>query len=368
MGTVTRSVEMPDGVDPTDVVGVDNAVVKRLEQAFPSVEILTRGNVISIVSSSASSEPDALAVEGVVRRLIEAAARSQPFDRDSLDRLLPLRDGSADAVPDDARNAFPRGFHSDSPQSAYAKRAQPVANESHQSARIDLPRVIAYAHGVPIRPKTPGQADYVSAIDRNVITFGIGPAGTGKTYLAVAKAVQAFDAQQVRRIVLTRPAVEAGENLGYLPGTLNEKIDPYLRPLYDALSDMLGAARMQRFISDGTIEIAPLAYMRGRTLNDSFVILDEAQNTTAQQMKMFLTRLGFNTKMVVTGDATQSDLPFRRSGLRSIQSILGGLRGIAFVDLCASDVVRHRLVGQIVAAYEKYREGAESQEAQSNGR
>ncbi|MCT6877659.1 MAG: PhoH family protein [Bifidobacteriales bacterium] len=212
---------------------------------------------------------------------------------------------------------------------------------------------LAYSSKGPIRPKTTGQMAYVSSIQTHTITFGIGPAGTGKTYLAVAKAVQAFRAKQVSRIILTRPAVEAGESLGFLPGTLNEKVDPYLRPLYDALSDMLGAERMHHYLSNETIEVAPLAYMRGRTLNDAFVILDEAQNTTRQQMKMFLTRLGFNTKMVITGDITQVDLGLPTSGLATIEEILGGIDDIAFVHLEAGDVVRNRLVGKIVQAYDK---------------
>ena len=203
-------------------------------------------------------------------------------------------------------------------------------------------------------PKTAGQVAYVNAIESHTVTFAIGPAGSGKTYLAVAKAVRAFQDRKVRRIILTRPAVEAGENLGFLPGTLNEKVDPYLRPLYDALSDMLGPDQLRHYMDDGTIEVAPLAYMRGRTLNDAFVILDEAQNTTEQQMKMFLTRLGFNTTMVITGDVTQIDLTVPNSGLASIERILGGIDDIAFVHLDAADVVRHALVGRIVEAYDRH--------------
>ncbi len=214
--------------------------------------------------------------------------------------------------------------------------------------------VAVTAKGRPIHPKTLGQKEYLAAIRKNAITFGVGPAGTGKTYLAVAKAVRAFQDRQVRRIILTRPAVEAGESLGFLHGTLNEKVDPYLRPLYDALSDMLGADQLKRYMDDGTIEVAPLAYMRGRTLNDAFVILDEAQNTTEEQMKMFLTRLGFNTKMVITGDITQVDLAVPRSGLATIEHILGDIDDISFVHMTAEDVVRHRLVGRIVAAYNQY--------------
>jgi phosphate starvation-inducible PhoH-like protein len=209
--------------------------------------------------------------------------------------------------------------------------------------------------GRTIRPKTLNQKRYVDAIDHNTIVFGIGPAGTGKTYLAVAKAVQALQAKQINRIVLTRPAVEAGERLGFLPGTLSEKIDPYLRPLYDALHDMIDPDSIPRLITSGTIEIAPLAYMRGRTLNDAFVILDEAQNTSAEQMKMFLTRLGFGSTMVVTGDITQVDLPGgTQSGLRVVSEILEGLDDVAFCRLTSHDVVRHKLVGRIVDAYERY--------------
>jgi phosphate starvation-inducible PhoH-like protein len=209
--------------------------------------------------------------------------------------------------------------------------------------------------GRTIRPKTLNQKRYVDAIDANTVIFGIGPAGTGKTYLAMAKAVQALQTKQVNRIILTRPAVEAGERLGYLPGTLSEKIDPYLRPLYDALHDMVDPESIPRLMAAGTIEVAPLAYMRGRTLNDAFVILDEAQNTTAEQMKMFLTRLGFGSKMVVTGDVTQVDLPGgAQSGLRIVRDILSGIEDVHFSTLTSSDVVRHRLVGDIVDAYERF--------------
>ncbi|MFC5287536.1 PhoH family protein [Actinokineospora guangxiensis] len=217
--------------------------------------------------------------------------------------------------------------------------------------------------GKTIRPKTLNQKRYVDAIDENTVVFGIGPAGTGKTYLAMAKAVQALQAKQVNRIILTRPAVEAGERLGFLPGTLFEKIDPYLRPLYDALHDMVDPDSIPRLMSAGTIEVAPLAYMRGRTLNDAFIILDEAQNTTPEQMKMFLTRLGFGSKIVVTGDITQVDLPGgQRSGLRVVKDILEGIDDVHFSTLTSGDVVRHRLVGDIVDAYERW---TDSQEAKA---
>ena len=209
--------------------------------------------------------------------------------------------------------------------------------------------------GKPVKPKTLGQKKYVEMINKNTIVFGVGPAGTGKTYLAVAMAVKAFRAKEINRIILTRPAVEAGEKLGFLPGDLQQKVDPYLRPLYDALFDMLGADSFQKYHEKGSIEVAPLAYMRGRTLDDSFIILDEAQNTTPEQMKMFLTRLGSNSKAVVTGDITQIDLPGgKKSGLKEVTKILKNIDGITTVRFDEKDVVRHRLVQEIVKAYERY--------------
>ncbi len=218
----------------------------------------------------------------------------------------------------------------------------------------DVNCICITSKGKPVKPKTLGQKQYVEAIRDNTITIGVGPAGTGKTYLAVAQAVNAFRAKQVNRIILTRPAVEAGEKLGFLPGDLQQKVDPYLRPLYDALFDMLGAENFQKCQERGDIEVAPLAYMRGRTLDDSFIILDEAQNTTCEQMKMFLTRLGFNSKAVVTGDITQIDLPDgKRSGLKDAIRILKNIEDIAIVKLTGRDVVRHRLVQEIIKAYER---------------
>lgn len=230
--------------------------------------------------------------------------------------------------------------------------------EDGESSKIseitDADCICITSKGKPVKPKTLGQRHYVDNIKKNTITIGVGPAGTGKTYLAVAQAVSAFKAKQVSRIILTRPAVEAGESLGFLPGDLQQKVDPYLRPLYDALFDMLGAENFQKCQERGDIEVAPLAYMRGRTLDDSFIILDEAQNTTCEQMKMFLTRLGFNSKAVVTGDITQIDLPSgKKSGLKDAVKILKNIDGIAISKLTGKDVVRHRLVREIIKAYER---------------
>ena len=226
-------------------------------------------------------------------------------------------------------------------------------NSGAKAAEV-LSQSILSSRGKTIRPKTEGQKTYVDAIDQHTIVFGIGPAGTGKTYLAMAKAVQALQRKEVSRIILTRPAVEAGERLGFLPGTLNDKIDPYLRPLFDALGEMLDADAVPKLMAAGTIEVAPLAYMRGRTLNDCFVILDEAQNTTPEQMKMFLTRLGFSSKMVITGDITQVDLPAGVSGLKTAEAVLQNIDDMHFATLTSADVVRHSLVARIVDAYTKF--------------
>jgi phosphate starvation-inducible protein PhoH and related proteins len=230
------------------------------------------------------------------------------------------------------------------------------SDEAERPSEV-LSEALITHRGRTIRPKTLGQKRYLDAIRGNTVTFGIGPAGTGKTYLAMGAAVQALRAKQVNRLILTRPAVEAGERLGFLPGTLHEKIDPYLKPLWDALHDMMEAEELIAHVDRGTIEVAPLAYMRGRTLNDAFIVLDEAQNTTPEQMKMFLTRIGFNSKAVVTGDISQVDLPTgRRSGLRVVRDILKGIDGVAFSHLQAGDVVRHHIVQRIVEAYEAYTE------------
>jgi phosphate starvation-inducible PhoH-like protein len=238
---------------------------------------------------------------------------------------------------------------------AITRSIKMLREEPHEKPAEVLSLNILSNRGKTIRPKTLNQKHYVDAIDKNTIVFGIGPAGTGKTYLAVAKAVQALQAKQVSRIILTRPAVEAGERLGFLPGTLYEKIDPYLRPLYDALHDMIEPDSIPKLMQSGVIEVAPLAYMRGRTLNEAFIILDEAQNTTPEQMKMFLTRLGFGSKIVVTGDVTQVDLPHgNQSGLRVVTEILEGVEDVAFMTLTSEDVVRHKLVGDIVDAYSRW--------------
>ncbi len=297
------------------LLGTGDKVLRLIEKAVPS-DIMVRGNEITISGAPADN---ALA-ERLFGELLELIEKGETLTEDAVRRTVDmLTQGTAE-------------------------RPAEVLTLNILSRR-----------GRTIRPKTLGQKKYVDAIDANTIVFGIGPAGTGKTYLAMAKAVQALQAKQINRIILTRPAVEAGERLGFLPGTLNEKIDPYLRPLYDALHDMIDPDSIPRLMTQGTIEVAPLAYMRGRTLNDAFIILDEAQNTTPEQMKMFLTRLGFNSKIVVTGDVTQVDLPGgTRSVLRVVQEILHDVEDVHFSRLTSADVVRHRLVGEIVDAYEKW--------------
>jgi phosphate starvation-inducible PhoH-like protein len=298
------------------LIGANDANLRAIEAAFPSVNITVRSNEITL----RGPHIDCLAIEKLFAEM-----------------SLVIRSGQSLTVD------------------AVARSIAMLGQEPAESPAEVLSLNIVSNRGRTIRPKTANQKRYVDAIEDNTITFGIGPAGTGKTYLAMAKAVAALQAKKVNRIVLTRPAVEAGESLGFLPGTLSEKIDPYLRPLFDALHDMIDVDSIPRLIQTGVIEVAPLAYMRGRTLNDSFIILDEAQNTTPEQMKMFLTRLGFGSKMVVTGDVTQVDLPNgAKSGLRVITDILQDIDDIAFLELTAEDVVRHRLIGDIVKAYEKF--------------
>ena len=350
MPTTTRTIAIPQQLDPVTVLGPVDEVLREVERAVPDLTIIVRGNRIAIMSHSSKSESQAAQAEQVVADIIQAAYTA-PMDADTVRRML-----DQNVLKNPVRATHP-GHGRVVEELRMAGRQQSHASHREETAdrrRPHVPGVITFALGKPVRAKTAGQIAYVNAIESHTITFAIGPAGTGKTYLAVAKAVRAFQDRQVRRIILTRPAVEAGENLGFLPGTLNEKVDPYLRPLYDALSDMLGADQLKRYMDDGTIEVAPLAYMRGRTLNDAFVILDEAQNTTEQQMKMFLTRLGFNTKMVITGDVTQVDLTVPKSGLATIERILDGIDDIAFCTLTSQDVVRHRLVGRIVAAYDEF--------------
>lgn len=353
MATTTRTITIPPQLDPVAVLGPVDEVLREVERAFPELTIIVRGNRVAIVSRSKQTEAQAAQAEDLVNTIIQAAYTA-PMDADTVRRML-----DQNVLKNRVRLEHPGHgpAHDKFVQSAAAAdRGHSRGSGTHDPLyrKPSVPGVITFAAGVPVRAKTAGQVAYVNAIESHTITFGIGPAGTGKTYLAVAKAVRAFQDKQIRRIILTRPAVEAGENLGFLPGTLNDKVDPYLRPLYDALGDMLGADQLKRYMDDGTIEVAPLAYMRGRTLNDAFVILDEAQNTTEQQMKMFLTRLGFNTTMVITGDISQVDLAVPRSGLATIERILEGIGDIAFVHLGADDVVRHQLVGQIVAAYDHY--------------
>jgi phosphate starvation-inducible PhoH-like protein len=300
------------------LLGAGDSVIREVEAAFPGLDVHVRGSRISLTGGDAQVAAAAAAIEEF-QALIEAGVALTPDVARRTARMMS--------------------------EGLEAEAERPVAV---------LARSILSHRGTTIRPKTKGQAAYVAAIDTHTITFGIGPAGTGKTYLAMAQAVAALQQKRVTRIVLTRPAVEAGERLGFLPGTLSEKIDPYLRPLYDALHDMVAAESIPRLIESGTIEVAPLAYMRGRTLNDAFVILDEAQNTTREQMKMFLTRLGFGSTMVVTGDVTQTDIPAGTdSGLIVAREILEGIDDIAVCMLTAEDVVRHHLVGDIVLAYAK---------------
>ena len=364
MATTTRTIAIPQQLDPVAVLGPVDEVLREVERAFPDLTIIVRGNRIAIMSRSSKSESQAAQAEHVIADIIQAAYTA-PMDADTVRRMLEqnvLKNSVRATRPGHGRIVEELRF-ADRQQSSVANReAKADRRKPH------VPGIITFALGKPVRAKTAGQIAYINAIESHTITFAIGPAGTGKTYLAVAKAVRAFQDHQVRRIILTRPAVEAGENLGFLPGTLNEKVDPYLRPLYDALSDMLGAEQLKRYMDDGDIEVAPLAYMRGRTLNDAFVILDEAQNTTEQQMKMFLTRLGFNTKMIITGDVTQVDLTVPKSGLATIERILGGIDGIAFAHLNPQDVVRHELVGKIVAAYDKHAAIAGDHSRQARGK
>ncbi len=309
---------VPSSVPAVALFGPADEFLRLVEDSFDA-RVHARGNEITVEGDPA----EAALVERLLDELVTILRTGQALSRETVERSISM-----------------------------------LRTETQERPAEVLSLNILSSRGRTIRPKTLNQKRYVDAIDKHTIVFGIGPAGTGKTYLAMAKAVQALQAKEVTRIILTRPAVEAGERLGYLPGTLSEKIDPYLRPLYDALHDMLDPESIPKLLTSGVIEVAPLAYMRGRSLNDAFIILDEAQNTTAEQMKMFLTRLGFGSKMVVTGDVTQVDLPGgATSGLRIVENILGDVRDIHFSRLTSNDGVRHKLVGRIVAAYDQYDAG-----------
>ncbi|WP_376784236.1 PhoH family protein [Demequina capsici] len=327
--TSSREILVEDAATMPELLGSGDAVLREVERAYPDVDFHVRGNRIMLSGEEAQVAAAATAVDELRSVLAAGVPLTADIARESV-RMLRSVQGVASA----------------------AAAAAGAGRRESRPTEV-LARSILSTRGRTIRPRTAGQASYVTAIENHTITFGIGPAGTGKTYLAMAQAVAALQAKKVNRIVLTRPAVEAGERLGFLPGSLNDKIDPYLRPLYDALHDMVDPESIPRLMEAGTIEVAPLAYMRGRTLNDAFVILDEAQNTTREQMKMFLTRLGFGSTMVVTGDITQVDLPGgTTSGLRAASEILEGVEDIAFCRLGAEDVVRHRLVSDIITAYE----------------
>lgn len=298
------------------VFGSFDENIKKIEQTF-DVQVTNRGTELKVTGDIVAVDKGCRAIEG----LLTLAAKGETIDEQKVRYLIGLvNSGNDDKISDMAKDV-----------------------------------VCITAKGKPVKAKTLGQQRYMKAIQKNTITIGVGPAGTGKTYLAVAAAVAAFREKSINRIILTRPAVEAGERLGFLPGDLQNKVDPYLRPLYDALFDMLGPETYQKYLERGNIEVAPLAYMRGRTLDDSFIILDEAQNTTREQMKMFLTRLGFGSKIVITGDITQIDLPTdKTSGLKEAIKVLENIPDIAICKLTPSDVVRHALVQSIVAAYDKY--------------
>ena len=311
MTTSQLTIHVPSNHLMGPLLGEHDELLRQIEQAFPGSSIHVRGNEVAVSGS-------------------EAERVGQIF----ASLLALLKDGQVLDGPIVARTID-------------------MVRADEKPSEVLTTEVLKATKGRRVRPKTAGQKRYVDAIAANIITFGIGPAGTGKSWLAVAMAVQALQNKQVDRIILTRPAVEAGERLGFLPGDLMAKVDPYLRPLYDALHDMVDAEAAARFLERGTVEVAPLAFMRGRTLNNSFIILDEAQNTTPEQMKMFLTRIGFGSKAVITGDTTQVDVPGGRSGLAGLERVLDGIDGLGFVTLTGRDVVRHRIVAAIVDAYER---------------
>lgn len=315
MQSVPLSIAIPDGVDPTLLCGPSDAVFREIETHY-DVRLGLEEQTVTLRGSAAH----AAEVEALIKDLIDLVQCGV------------------------------------TPKLSEVKRSMNILDSSDYAPAALRKDVLFNYHGHTVRPKTAGQKRYCDAIRNNTITFGIGPAGTGKTYLAMALALNALQAKQVSRIILARPVVEAGEALGFLPGTLEEKVDPYVRPLYDALFDMTDPEKGNMLLAQGVIEIVPLAFMRGRTFNDAFIILDEAQNTTNEQMKMFLTRLGFGSKMVITGDITQLDLPHGVSGLRDVRSILEGVDDIVFCDFDGADVVRHTLVSRIVKAYEAHEE------------
>ena len=321
MPEVIATTSVADNYLLSVLVGEHDSNLRYLQAAFPYSRIHLRGNELSVVGADAD---EAEIVNRVLGELVALVEQGQRID----DRVL-------EQVIDMVRHDI----------------------QPSEVLTFDL---LSTARGQVVRPKSSGQKQYVDSIDRNVITFGIGPAGTGKSWLAVAMAVRALNDNEVERIILTRPAVEAGEHLGFLPGDLMAKVDPYLKPLYDALCNMVGNDGMEKLLANGTVEVAPLAFMRGRTLNSSFIILDEAQNTTPEQMKMFLTRIGFASKAVVTGDVTQVDVAGGCSGLEGIEDLLTGISGIGFVYLSKRDVVRHRIVVDIVAAYDRAKEHTKS--------
>ena len=312
--TSSTTVVVPGTHVMTALVGPRDHNLRRIEQRFPTARISVRGNEVRISGEEAA---DVITVSNLFEELSTLLQSGQQLDDATLERVMTM------------------------------------VGASERPSEILGHQVLRGAKGRQVKPKTAGQKRYVDTIAQNVITFGLGPAGTGKSWLAVAMAVKALQAKEVQRIILTRPAVEAGERLGFLPGDLMAKIDPYLRPLYDALYDMLDPDAVQRLLERQVVEVAPLAFMRGRTLNNSFIILDEAQNATPEQMKMFLTRIGFGSRVVVTGDTTQVDVPSGKSGLAGLERTLSGIDGLAFVRLSGDDVVRHKIVADIVAAYEQ---------------
>lgn len=313
-----RKIYVPVDIPMVELLGENDRFLRKIEGEIP-VDILVRGNEITIRGDEKWAE----VASNIFKELLTLIDQGKHLNEEILSEVLRI-------VKEEEERLKPSAIFSD---------------------------VVLVHRGKTVSPKTAGQKRYIDAIRTHTITFGIGPAGTGKTYLALAMAAKALKEKSVGRLILTRPAVEAGEKLGYLPGGIYEKIDPYLRPIFDALFEMMEPEEFRRYLDQGIIEIAPLAYMRGRTLNDSFIVLDEAQNTTAEQMKMFLTRLGFGSKIVVTGDITQIDLPqTERSGLLLVREILKDIEGVAFVYLTAKDVVRHKLVQKIVEAYKRYEE------------